>query len=319
MAEKPAVLIKYKYLEYVDSANLSDADSWKLMRGVIEYDKTGEVPQFENSVLYGIFAVIKLDLDQNKENYNKAVEANSNNGKKGGAPKGNQNARKNKQTTENNRPLVFPEKTTENKHDNEYDLDLEFIKENGGGKKDLSSRGEENSGLKEKPPPSILKKIISETHRLGFIIDKKKAIEFFNSGIDPSWFEGPRSFLDFAADKILNELYPKKPHRDQQNLFNNAVITWQDLRAEYPIWRQKQEEYDRQEALRIERDRVKRNPPGVCRCGARLDGDLHCPVCRGTYRFDDASWEWVYHEEQKPFSIMDGYENYLKSKRGESK
>jgi hypothetical protein len=83
MAEKYSVLIKYKYLEYIESAKLSEADAWKLMRGIIKYDETEETPVFENPVLTGIFAVIKLDLDQNKENYEAVSQERSEAGKKG--------------------------------------------------------------------------------------------------------------------------------------------------------------------------------------------------------------------------------------------
>jgi hypothetical protein len=83
MAEKYAVLVKYKYLEYIESAGLSDTDAWNLMRGIIEYDKTEEAPVFENPVLTGIFAVIKLDLDQNKENYEAVSQGRSKAGKEG--------------------------------------------------------------------------------------------------------------------------------------------------------------------------------------------------------------------------------------------
>jgi hypothetical protein len=83
MAEKFSVLIKYKYLEYIDNAKLSDSDAWIFMKGIIEYDKSGTDPVFKNPVLTGLFAVIKSDLDGNREKWNGTIKTKSEAGKKG--------------------------------------------------------------------------------------------------------------------------------------------------------------------------------------------------------------------------------------------
>jgi hypothetical protein len=83
MTEKHAVLIKYKYLEYIDSAKLSDADAWTFLKSIIEYDKTGMEPTYSNPVLLGLFAVVKIDLDKNKENYEAVLEERRKAGKEG--------------------------------------------------------------------------------------------------------------------------------------------------------------------------------------------------------------------------------------------
>ena len=83
MPEKYSVLIKYKYLEYIDNAKLSDADAWIFLKGIIEYDKTGMEPVYANPVLTGLFAVAKLDLDQNRENWEGVSKTRSKSGKKG--------------------------------------------------------------------------------------------------------------------------------------------------------------------------------------------------------------------------------------------
>ena len=83
MADKYSVLIKYKYLEYIESANLSNDDAWTFMKSIIEYDRTGVIPEYENPILSGLFAVVKIDLDKNKENYEAVSEVRSNAGKEG--------------------------------------------------------------------------------------------------------------------------------------------------------------------------------------------------------------------------------------------
>ena len=87
---------------------LSDEDAGKLIKGIFEYVQSKEVTL--NGYLKVIFIPIKEEIDKNQERYEKQCEINKENGKKGGAPKGNQNAKKAK-TTENNRTV---EKTTEN-------------------------------------------------------------------------------------------------------------------------------------------------------------------------------------------------------------
>jgi hypothetical protein len=312
MTEKYAVLIKYKYLEYIESAKLSDTDAWKLIHSIIEYDKTEEIPVFENPVLTGIFAVIKLDLDQNKKNWNAVSQVKSDSGKKGGAPKGNQNARKNKQNNQKQAKqpnAYFSQKNKQKQHDSDSDLDLGNEFESGGGNIDFKTK---------KPPPLILKKIISEAHRLEFIIDEKKAVEFYRSGIDPAWYEGPYSFLAFAAEKVTTaKNYRDKPHDEQQNLFNSAVISWKNLRGEYPLRLEKQKQADveksRQEAQKqaaaekeAELQKARESEPKVCgRCGNPLDEMLACRECRVLYVLDEGSLK--FHPKPMNKFTMDHY------------
>lgn len=109
---KDNFLLKKSQQEVFDT--LSDEQAGQLIKGIFKYMKTG------NSELTGImkavFIPIKNDIDKNEESYQKRCEINKQNGSLGGAPKGNQNARK-KKTTENN------PKTTENKekqHDSNH-------------------------------------------------------------------------------------------------------------------------------------------------------------------------------------------------------
>jgi hypothetical protein len=130
MAEKYAVLIKYKYLEYIENAGLSEADAWRLMRGIIEYDKSGALPVFENPVSTALFAIIKADIDSNKEKWEKTIEARRNAGKKG----------MDNRWGESGGEGLLPEPTAapDNKNNSEYqnitkitnDNKTDFVKEN---------------------------------------------------------------------------------------------------------------------------------------------------------------------------------------------
>ena len=89
--------------------NLQDVDAGKLIKGIFEYVDTGK--NNLEGLLEVVFIPIKQLIDENEKTYQKRCEANRENGLKGGAPKGNQNARKKTKTTENNQSV---KKTTEN-------------------------------------------------------------------------------------------------------------------------------------------------------------------------------------------------------------
>lgn len=92
---------------------LQDDEAGKLIKGVFEYVDTGKSEL--KGLLEVVFIPIKQFIDDNEMAYQKRCEVNKENGCLGGAPKGNQNARKQPKTTENNRTV---EKTTENNMNN---------------------------------------------------------------------------------------------------------------------------------------------------------------------------------------------------------
>lgn len=91
---------------------LSNEDAGKLIKGILNYANTGDSQL--DGYLKIIFLPIKDDIDKNEEKYKKRCEINRTNGSRGGAPKGNKNAKKTK-TTENNQSV---RKTTENNMNN---------------------------------------------------------------------------------------------------------------------------------------------------------------------------------------------------------
>lgn len=88
--------IKYiqLYLDYEETlADLDDAQLGRVIRAAMHYGNTGQLPQFSGMESLA-FRVLKTGFDREAANYDDRVEQSRANGRKGGAPKGNQNARK---------------------------------------------------------------------------------------------------------------------------------------------------------------------------------------------------------------------------------
>ena len=134
---KDNFLLKKSHREVFDT--LSDEEAGKLIKGVFRYLDTGD-SELEG-MMKAIFIPIKNEIDKNEETYQRRCEINRQNGSLGGAPIGNQNARKDK-TTENN------PKTTEinqKQHDSNH---ISYIINHNSLNKDIL----EDKGLREKKP-----------------------------------------------------------------------------------------------------------------------------------------------------------------------
>ena len=107
---------------------LTDEQLGQLTRAIFLYARDGEIICLE-PVVRMAFGFIVDDMKRNKAKYEEKVERWRANGRKGGAPKGNQNARKKQPVgCENNQEV---KKTTlyDNVYDNEYDNDNDVSKE----------------------------------------------------------------------------------------------------------------------------------------------------------------------------------------------
>ena len=103
------------YFEWEDSfEDLSDAEYRQMIQAIQAYARTGEEPKFEDRTLRSVFKLVKKAVDRNTDRYAKKCEKNKENGRKGGAPKGNQNAKKTTETTQNNRTVEKTTETTQN-------------------------------------------------------------------------------------------------------------------------------------------------------------------------------------------------------------
>lgn len=105
---------------------LPDGQAGKLIKAIFQYEETGEIPKLASTTQMA-FTAIKPTLDRNKEKYEKVVERNKQNGKKGGRPKTQSNP---------NNPVVFfetqdnPEKPKKADNDNDSDNDIDNDSDN---------------------------------------------------------------------------------------------------------------------------------------------------------------------------------------------
>lgn len=99
---------------------------YEVYDAIIEYAASGKLTELKPLAKMA-FSFIKKDMDRNQAKYNGMVETNRENGKKGGAPLGNSNARKKQpETTQNNRNNRTVKQTTETTlNDNENDNENE--------------------------------------------------------------------------------------------------------------------------------------------------------------------------------------------------
>ncbi|MDR1306029.1 MAG: DUF4373 domain-containing protein [Treponema sp.] len=119
------------------------------------------------------------------------------------------------------------------------------------------------------PPPDLLKKIQVLSLRIGFAIDDNLASRLAGS-LNPAWFEEPYSYPEFV-DWFVREKYPDKPRNVRRDIYRKALWAFDDIRQEYPPWR---------DGL-LRRDAEK--PPETCPdCGVRLKSGA-CPACGGFY------------------------------------
>ena len=78
------------YLDYEEQFDLlTNEQIGQLMRAIIKYEKTQEIPEMEGMVKMA-FSFIKTQLDRDREKYNKKCEKNKENGTRGGRPRKNQ-------------------------------------------------------------------------------------------------------------------------------------------------------------------------------------------------------------------------------------
>ena len=111
---------------YEPIKSLSDKQLGRIFRALFDYQLGNEVQVEDDIKMAFLFFKNQMDIDGQK--YQQRVEINKQNGSKGGAPKGNNNARK--KTTENNQNNQRLEKTTKttlNDNDNDNVDDIATI------------------------------------------------------------------------------------------------------------------------------------------------------------------------------------------------
>ena len=118
------------YLDYEEQFNLlTDEQIGQLMRAIIKYEKTREIPQL-NGIVKMAFSFIKTQLDRDREKYEARCEKNRENAKKGGRPRKNQKDNlKANGFNENQMDAKKTDDDKEDEEDNENDLLLKKEKE----------------------------------------------------------------------------------------------------------------------------------------------------------------------------------------------
>jgi hypothetical protein len=295
------------------------------VRGVIKYHLEGTPPRFEDRALNLLFSNCKSEFDHNIDRYRAKVESCRENGKKGGAPKGNKNAvgnrgggapEKNQNAArainKHNPAVEFePEKQTQPKQaDSDSELELEL--DNSGCSNAANSA---EVVFSKQPETTTIQNFLDECKKAGFILDRKIAGEILNTGLDPAWLTRPFSFPECVAENIRNA-YPDRPPAEQRRLFISA-LKWEDLREEYSSWRENQaretatqEKRQLQEAALQEKrrriDQAKAVPPVTCgHCGAVLALDnQECPVCNYRYEFNSETLEYEFYA---PINLVEDF------------
>ena len=116
------------YLDYEEQFNLlTDEQIGQLMRAIIKYEKTREIPQL-NGIVKMAFSFIKTQLDRDREKYEARCEKNRENAKKGGRPRKNQKDNlKANGFNENQMDAKKPDDDKEDEEDTEEDIDNDLL------------------------------------------------------------------------------------------------------------------------------------------------------------------------------------------------
>lgn len=185
MAEKNSFILHLKYGSIF--AEMSNKQAGVLIKAIFNYIATGETMEGLNDVeVKTAFKFIKLDLDFATAKYEYTCAQNSLNGKRGGAPKGNSNAKKQPKQANG----CFE---TDRLKNNPIDVDSDKEKE----KKALEEEKEKAIKEKEEVTQRKEKEIFAQKGLFGKIEEQEKPLDL---NISFAWFW---------------EKYPKKTTKKQ--------------------------------------------------------------------------------------------------------
>ena len=161
----------------------------RLYESVIEYGVFGTVPDFTEidpmGLMNGVFAAIKYVIDSTKSKREHISNERSKAGKNGGAPKGNQNARKQAKTNKTNKTSV------------DVDVDVD------DNTKKLSNESKESA---DKPRKVAAKRAVFVAPSLqevsdyisekSYTVDARQFVDFYES---KGWMVGSNKMKDWRA------------------------------------------------------------------------------------------------------------------------
>lgn len=187
----------------------------RLYEAVAEYGVLGTVPDFTEidpmGLINGVFAAIKYVIDSAKANRGTISNVRSKAGKNGGAPKGNQNARKHPKTSKN-------KQNKQNKQDVDVDVDVNIDKK-------LSNESKESADKPHKVASKRTAFVAPSLEELRVFVSEQKLTnvnpdEFIDHYTANGWRAGRNPMKDWkAAARNWNRRSPEfnNPKPTQQN------------------------------------------------------------------------------------------------------
>ncbi|MBR1555408.1 MAG: hypothetical protein IJ644_08465 [Oscillospiraceae bacterium] len=152
---------KKSFILYLDRKKeldmLSDEQAGKIFKAVYQYAEDGTESEFDELVLNVIFSVFRSQIDMNAEKYAEICKKRAEYGKKGGAPKGNQNASKKEESDKTSISLYEQANQPDNENANENDNDNENANENVNANvnENVNDNDIFSSGDTPEPPESV--------------------------------------------------------------------------------------------------------------------------------------------------------------------
>ena len=144
MAERNSFVVYTEWYDYIKELE-TDEERSRLFLALFEYKTTGKQPVDFKGPLKIVFMMMRSALDRDSAKYDEVCEKRAAGGSKGGAPKGNQNARKNnhkvnlssqnnhkveKTTLNNQKQAKQPDNDNDNDNENEYEYENENDNDN---------------------------------------------------------------------------------------------------------------------------------------------------------------------------------------------
>jgi hypothetical protein len=320
-----SAIVQFYDMLYTVGADLSDRQYGRILRFVHDYVHEGVDPDFDEKVFSRaeMKTLLKL-ITMGKSSEQSPEEDQKPRGR--GAPPGNKNAQKtipetieiNSESNQNNSGInsktnqFNSENNSEsNLHDHSFILNTNDDHDHENNSKTNQFNSESNLHDHE---TKILKKIEIASQKLGISIEKPELIakKFLNSGIRSDWlFFQNYNFLDFVVFWLKDhKKYAKKPSEDMRNLFISAV-NWDEIRQEYPEWREKQEQKD----LKMQKKTIREHYPEHCpNCFATMQVDK-CPSCGGFFTFDEATMTHSFNQNLPFTDITHQFLRHLDNKQ----
>ena len=123
---------KNSFILYTDNAKqinlLNDAQAGLLFKALLEYARTGEEGSFQDGMVNMLYSILTAQMERDAAKYQEICEKRKEAARKGGAPKGNQNAAKTTKTTNcNQMQAKQPDTENETETVNDTENETEYL------------------------------------------------------------------------------------------------------------------------------------------------------------------------------------------------